>query len=151
MKKIDTQVKSFTRAIKKLYPGISDDTAAEAVKALYILVIDFKLTEDDDAWTLYEAKISDLADADADGWAAEMVKSRVNRARPFYDKAIASGADPVPVLQAMCGLSEQAACDLVNTFSSEGPSDKPSIPAPASDPFNTDEAAKDEEKEEQFA
>jgi hypothetical protein len=150
MKKIDTQVKSFTRAIKKLYPGISDDTAAEAVKALYILVIDFKLTEDDDAWTLYEAKISDLADADADGWAAEMVKSRVNRARPFYDKAIATDSDPVEVIKAMCGLSEQAACDLVNAFKDED-SQKPSIPAPASDPFNTDEESKDEEKEEQYA
>jgi hypothetical protein len=149
MKKIATQVRSFTREIKKLYPGITDDTAAEAVKALYMLVIDFKLNDEDgsDAWLLFEAKISDLAEEGENDWAAEMVKSRVNRARPHYDKAISMNVDPVPVLQVNCGLSEQAACDLVNSFSSEESTEKPTVPAPASDPF----AKNEEEKEEQYA
>jgi hypothetical protein len=157
MKKIATQSRSFTREIKKLYPGISDETAHEAVKALYTLVLDFKLDDDEDTWSLFEAKVGELAEEDENEWAAEMVKSRSNRARPFYDKAIASGADPVQVIQAMCAISEQAACDLVNAFEAEKSDDKPSVPAQSSeevqDPFaaNEDKAENTEDREEQFA
>jgi hypothetical protein len=154
MKNVALMIRKLGREIKKNYPGVSEETVAEAVKALFVVVADSGIgtkaeDTDSDAWDLFNSEVSTKASEDESSWAAEMVKARTeNMIRPFYDKAVAGGVDPVPVLQAMCGMSEQAACDAVNALSSEKTAQ---IPAPATDPFATNEEQKDEEHEEQYA
>jgi hypothetical protein len=154
MKKIATQVRSFVREIKKNYPGISDEAANEAVKTLYTIVLTFEIDEDEKAWDEFAKEVYSLAEKGETPWATELSNARIERARPYYLTAVARGTDPVPAIQTIFDISEDAACDIVNKLAEE----KPSIPAPATDspvdPFATNEdkdGEKDEEREEQYA
>lgn len=106
MKDILNAVAKTRRALLKKYPGASAEAIEGAVKEMVNVALMDPKADPADAAALFDASVNTAQD----DWAEELSGIFLEKSvRPEYEKAIEAEVDPIALVRAYCGLSEEDA------------------------------------------
>ena len=110
MKDIINALAKTRRALVRQYPGASKQALDGALTEMVSIALSDTKADAADLTLLFDA----VVDSAEEEWSAELDEILMEKVvRPEYDKAIAAEVDPLTVIRANCGMSEEKTREVV--------------------------------------
>lgn len=115
-KSLQTGIRGLVKDFRKTFPGISESAAQRAAEKWVGLTVVHMDADPAEFTKAFQQHMQQEAEAGAE-WATALLNAAFEgKIKPAYDKAVAVGADPVPVIMVEAGLNkaqaEEAAAKL---------------------------------------